>query len=106
MAECVKQRVTILNKGQLTYKDFIVYPSRGIQSVTFDIKSIPNWDQLTVNNVAILYAGLNPLTDSSAGSLNRSYSNGVVTVSIGGTIGFDTPGTGVGVAIRVFYVEF
>lgn len=106
MAECIKQNVTILNKGQLTYKDFINYPSRGTKTVTFDITSVPNYDQLTVDNVAILYAGLNPISDTSAGSLTRSYSNGVVSVSIGGTIAFDTPGTNVGLAIRVFYVEF
>lgn len=98
---------TSIPSGTLSYKDFVSYPGRGSYSTSMNITSTPNWQSLTVNNIAILYAGLNPITDARTAQLQRSYnaSSGVATVTTSGTVSFDTNGSGLGVAIRVFYVE-
>ena len=100
---------TSIPSGSLLWKDFVSYPGRGTKSVSYNCTSVPNYNSLTVDNVAILYAGLNPITDAANSHLTRSYnaSNGTATITLrsSGTISFDTSGSGYGVAIRVYYVE-
>lgn len=100
---------TSIPSGSLLWKDFVSYPGRGTKSVSYNCTSVPNYNSLTVNNVAILYAGLNPITDAANSHLTRSYNASNVTATVtlrsSGTISFDTNGSGYGVVIRVYYAE-
>lgn len=66
---------------------------------------MPDYQNLTVDNVSILTAGLNPMSDAQVAQFRRTYnaSTGIVTLTLSGSsIYFDPAGTGLGITLRVY----